>query len=151
MINESNQDLRNKTPLLISKTRKEFNNYLLRELKSCGLPKLAPSHGDIIFTLLKEGPLSMKGMAKKIERDPSTVTSLVEKLCNLGVIELKKNENDLRSKLITLTPKGMAFQKTFFEISEKLITEIWKDIPESEQTVFFNTLSKIKTNMINLY
>lgn len=150
MIREDNQVLRNKTPLLISKTRREINDYLLRELKSCGLPNLAPSHGDILFTLLKDGPISMKEMAIKIERDPSTVTSLVEKLCKLDFIELKRNEKDLRSKLITLTPKGKGLQKTFFEISENLIAEIWQGIPETDQTVFFNTLSKIKSNICNI-
>lgn len=142
-----NNKLLETAPSLISITRHLINEFLFNELKSNGFNNLSPSHGDILFTVFKSGPITMNEMAKRIKRDPSTVTTLVCKLKKLGYIELIENEKDGRSKLIALTDEGLKIKEVLFEISRKLHSNMWVDIPIEEQKAFVATLLKIQKNL----
>ena len=81
-------------------------NFLLDELAKEGLSNIASSHGNILFQLSKVEKLSMRELAKKINRDKSTTTVLVRKLIKEKLIAEEINENDKRNKNIYLTEKG---------------------------------------------
>ena len=91
-----------------------------KNFKAWDANDLVPSHGEILFRLFNDGPQTMSSMAKTIKRDPSTITTLVNKLIKYDFIKLVENQCDMRSKLIVLTNKGEAFEKEFTKISEDL-------------------------------
>ena len=131
---------------LISQIRKKINDFLLQELKKIGLKKLVPSHGDIFAALYKHGELTMTEIAEKINRDRSTVTTLVKKLSKLGYVESKVDPEDNRSNIIFLTPKGKKFKKDFKKISFKLHEIEYQGVSEEERKVFLKVLKKINNN-----
>ena len=134
-------------PSKISGIRHKINHYLQLSLDELGFAGLVPSHGEILFRLFNYGPLTMSQMAKTIKRDPSTVTTLVNKLQKLDFIKLEENKKDMRSKLIVLTPKGEAFEKEFCKISEDLNACLLKGISKDEQQQLLNILNKIENNL----
>ena len=69
-------------------------NFLLDELAKEGLSNIASSHGNILFQLSKVEKLSMRELAKKINRDKATTTVLVRKLIKENLIAEEINEND---------------------------------------------------------
>lgn len=107
---------------------------------------LAPSHGDILSALFEYSSLTMKDLAREINKDKSTVTALVNKLLNLGYIERTRDLADSRIVYITLTEKGKSLKDDFKEISDKLIERVYKDISKNEQEVLINILTKIQDN-----
>jgi len=132
--------------MLIGRIRENVNRFLLSELEKLGLTDIAPSHGDIFVALFSHRELTMTEIANHINRDRSTVTSLVNKLSNLGYVDSKKNAEDGRSNIIFLTPKGKALQDGFMKISEKLYQLEYQGITESEREVFLAVLRKIYNN-----
>lgn len=134
-------------PSKISGIRHKIHNYLLQKLQSLGCNDLVPSHGEILFRLFNDGPQTMSSMAKTIKRDPSTITTLVNKLIKYDFIKLVENQCDMRSKLIVLTNKGEAFEKEFTKISEDLNSCLLNGISESEQKILFKLLDIIDTNL----
>ncbi|MBN2178312.1 MAG: MarR family transcriptional regulator [Deltaproteobacteria bacterium] len=131
---------------LISKIREKANRFLVSELKSHNMPGLAPSHGDILWALFKHGGLSMKGLAGLIDRDKSTVTALVNKLIFLGYVRKEPDIADSRVTLISLTDAGEDLKDDLIEISQKLISKVYKTLSEDERDSLIGLLTKVNDN-----
>lgn len=131
---------------LIATIREKANRLIIQEMSIREMEGLAPSHGDILSALFEYSSLTMKELAKKINKDKSTVTALVNKLLNLGYIERTRDLTDSRIVYITLTEKGKNLKSDFKEISDKLIERVYKDISKNDQEVVINILTKIENN-----
>ena len=79
--------IEDRTIYYIARISDKAARLLTRELRERGHQGLAPSHGDIMVALFKHRRLSMKELARIIDRDKSTVTGLVDKLVRLGYLE----------------------------------------------------------------
>ena len=134
------------TAHLISKARRNINQFLEDEMHKVDLPGLVPSHGDIIAVLLRIQRMTMSDLADAIQRDRSTVTTLVRKLEKMGYVTMEENPDDTRSHLVSLTEKGQNLKETFCPISESLSLTIWNDIGDADRLQFRSTLQKIIKN-----
>lgn len=132
---------------LIGKIRGQANKFILSELAKCGMTQLAPSHGDILLCLYRHDVLSMKQIAAAIHRTKPTVTVLVNKLAELQLAEKAADPDDARSTLVRLTPKGLAFRKSFEAISQNLAARLTHNIPAAEMALLETTLAKILRNL----
>ncbi|MDT3700905.1 MAG: MarR family transcriptional regulator [Thermincola sp.] len=135
------------TIYLIGRIRERANSFLLKELSRIGFTDLAPSHGDILAALFQHKELTMTQIANNIHRDRSTVTTLVNKLINLGYIAPHKDPNDSRSTIISLTEKGKKLEPDFQEISQKLNVNVYAGISVDEREAFQKVLNKIYDNL----
>lgn len=134
----------------ISNIHNNANKLIIEELKKYKLEGLAPSHGDILIKLyLEEEGIKMNEIALAINKDKSTVTSLVNKLEKLDLLEKFKNENDSRSVMVKLTQKGFDTKKIVVDIiSKKLLETSYKDFTKEEEELLCNLLEKVKNNFI---
>ncbi|MCU9813094.1 MarR family transcriptional regulator [Paraclostridium sp. AKS81] len=72
----------------ISRTKDNMIKFIDKNLKLNNLNDLIPTHGNILTALYESnGQLTMKEISKKIGKDKSTVTSLVNKLIILGYVK----------------------------------------------------------------
>jgi len=131
---------------LISRIRELSGAVIISELEKLGVEGMVPSHGDIIVTLMKHKELTMTEIAEKINRDRSTVTTLIKKLNKVGFTATKKNESDQRSNLVFLTSKGKELEEGFNEISEKLYFIQFEGVKEEEKEIFRSVLIKMYNN-----
>jgi len=132
---------------IIGRINYKVNRYLVKELKKQNLGEISPSHGEIIGSLLLRGSLQMKEIAEIIDKDKSTITSLINKLIVLGYVEKKKDMADNRISIISLTEKGKALKSSFMEISEILITKAYQGISEQEKKILNILLVKLNKSM----
>ena len=89
----------------------------------------------------------MKEIAEIIDKDKSTITSLINKLIALDYVEKKKDMNDNRISIIRLTAKGKALKSSFMEISKKLITKAYQGVSEQEKEILNILLAKLNKSM----
>lgn len=134
------------TAHLIGKLRGQINQFIILELKKEGIDGIVPSHGDIIVSLLKKEAMTMRELADKIEKDPSTITTLVKKLNHLGYTQVVKDNRDKRANRVLLTSKGKNLEEIFFAVSEKLYSKQFENIDEKEQIIFREVLIKMIEN-----
>jgi DNA-binding MarR family transcriptional regulator len=132
---------------LIARVRERANRFIMQELKSHHLDGLAPSHGAILSALFQRSPLSMRVLARIIDRDKSTMTALVDKLATLGYVEKVKDETDQRVTLVTLTPKAHAIRPELEDVSKKLLATVYKGISAGEKQILVEILTKIQNNL----
>lgn len=131
---------------LIGRIREKSHAFLLKELEQIGLKDIAPSHGDILATLLEHKELPMTEIANRIHRDRSTVTALVNKLMKLGYVSSRKDPEDNRTTFVFLTQKGKELENSFKEISEKLYEIEYQGVSEEEKVIFKKILERINDN-----
>ncbi|MDF2887567.1 MAG: transcriptional regulator [Lacrimispora sp.] len=131
---------------VLSKIRTQANQFIIKKMANYGVYELAPSHGDIIFTLLRKEKITMKDLAGSIKKDKSTVTVLVEKLVRLGYIKKERDVADNRITYLSLTQKGADLKPMFEDISKNLFDTVYQDIPKEEREALMQSLDKINHN-----
>lgn len=131
---------------LVADLRESAFRFLIAELKKHDMGDLVPTHGTILNALYNKEPRSMKELADIANRDKSTVTTLVDKLVNLGYIKKEKSADDTRVTLLYLTAKGKKVKPAFDQISDDLIKRAYKGIKKSEKEEFVRTILKMIDN-----
>jgi MarR family transcriptional regulator, organic hydroperoxide resistance regulator len=130
----------------IGKIRDKASAFLMKELKVHNMKGISPSHGDILWVLLTHDKLPMKEIAALINRDKSTVTTLVNKLIDFGYARKMADANDSRISIITLTPKGKALRKDVWDISKNLRKKAYQGLTQEDKETLMRLLVKIFSN-----
>lgn len=132
----------------ISSTRKKMIKFIEDELKEHGIEDLVPTHGSVLTALYESelGKLTMKEISKKIGKDKSTVTPLVNKMIKAGYIQKGQCETDKRISYISLTKKGKDMEAKYDEISKCVNLTAYDGFSDEEKEVFLKLLKKMNTN-----
>jgi MarR family transcriptional regulator, organic hydroperoxide resistance regulator len=131
---------------LVSTVRDKANRFIAEQLKRLGIIDIATPYGDIFVSLFKYGELTMGDIAQKIDRDKSTVTSLVKKLGGLDYVKTSTGISDSRVTMVRLTPRGLALEGDFNEISTLLQNRIYQGFTDLEKEILVRLLMRIKGN-----
>ncbi len=130
---------------LISKANNSMQEHIQKELKKHGY-NLYPSHGNIMINFVKEKTLNYKELSKRINKSPQTMTTLVRKLVDEGLVVIQKDELDKRNKLVSLTEDGSKFIDIMMKISNDIFKRQYKDIDSHEQYLLKQLLEKVIHN-----
>lgn len=131
----------------ISRTKKKMIQFIEQKLNEYEMNDIITSHGNILTVLYEnEEKLTMSEIAKKIGKDKSTVTPLIQKLSKLGYIDKIRNEKDLRITYIVLTEKGKQLEHKFDAISAEVYETAYKDFTLEEKETFLRLLKKLNKN-----
>ncbi|WP_410770828.1 MarR family winged helix-turn-helix transcriptional regulator [Fontibacillus sp. BL9] len=128
---------------MISKIRDAVNKKIIAELEQNGVVDIVPSHGDILSLLFHSYGMPISVLAEKINRTQPTVTVLVRKLEQLGYAERRKDEQDKRVTLISLTEKGEQLGPLFRAVSNQLNEVIYGGLTLDEQAQLEDMLKRV--------
>ncbi|MBD3918421.1 MarR family transcriptional regulator [Paenibacillus sp. PR3] len=131
---------------LISNIREKVNRFIVAEMVKRGVDGIGTSHGDIFYSLFKSTRLTMADIAKRIKKDKSTVTALVEKLVRLGYVTKERDIEDTRVVYVALTDKGQELEPIFEQISQEVLNLFYMNITETEKESLLQILKKIHVN-----
>ncbi|WP_195940419.1 MarR family winged helix-turn-helix transcriptional regulator [Romboutsia sp. 1001713B170131_170501_G6] len=131
----------------ISRTKANMIKFIENKLKENDLNDLIPTHGNILTALYEsDKKLTMKEISKKIGKDKSTVTSLVNKLIDLGYVKKEKCTKDKRVTYISLTQKARNIEDKFNFISSQVKETAYKNFTKEEKEEFLRLLRKLSSN-----
>ena len=114
-------------------TYQSFDRYSSEHMKFLGVTM---TQFDIIATLGNQPPMSCKLLGEKTLVTKGTMTGVLERLEEKGLIRRELNAEDARSQLISLTKKGQQLfekifpehmnhlQKAFGKLSKKELEEL---------------------------
>lgn len=131
---------------LTSQIREKVNRFIESEMMKQGIEGLGTSHGDIIYALFHTPRLMMADISKRIGKDKSTVTALVDKLVRLGYVTKERDPEDARVVHAVLTSKGRKLEPVFERISQDMLEVFYTGISEEEKAVLLRILKKIYSN-----
>lgn len=131
----------------ISRTKQKMAQFIQLQLKKQQLDELIPSHGNILTALYENGDkMPLNEIAKRIGRDKSTVTSLVNKLVGLGYVEKVAGQQDKRVTFIQLTNRGHELKPRFDQISSQVYETAYQGFSQEEKANFLSLLKRMNQN-----
>jgi DNA-binding MarR family transcriptional regulator len=86
-----------------------------------------------LMTLRDFGPLRMGELSEREHVKLPTVTSLVDKLERLELVERQRDPDDRRAVIAALTPKGRALIEEIAHIRNQHLAELLVQLPEEEK------------------
>lgn len=129
--------------LLLSATA-TLNRNLFRKLSGTGLTSGQPKVLD--FLSLHNG-CEQKDIASACEIESSTVTSLLSRMEESGLVERKTRNGNRRSLSVSLTEKGGTLQETVAEAFTELESQAFQGFSELERTEFLEKLLLVYRNL----
>ena len=124
----------------LARAYQEFEGYSSTHIRGLGL---LPVQFDVIATLANQPPMSFKQLGEKTLISKSSLTGVVDRMVQKGLIGTQENPDDARSHLLKLTARGQKiFDKAFPEhmkhlelAFDKLSKKQIKEIEESLKTL----------------
>ncbi len=109
--------------------------------------ELNTAQGRIMFALWKKDSIPINELAKKTQLKKSTLTSMLDRLENMGYIKRVRSKKDRRKILIKRTKKDKTMEKKYVQVSEEITKLFYKGFSKSQISRFEKDLEQILDNL----
>lgn len=132
--------------LIVKNTWQKISRYYNRRLAAYGLsvPKAL-----LLLELSCSSGVNPSFLSKHLDLDSSSMTGLLSRMENAGLIERKADPKDRRGVQVFLTEKGLGLQKNIYTLVGELDERIGHQIPPEESTAFRRVMSLISKELSN--
>lgn len=96
-----------------------------------------------VLIRLGEGPLSQHELGEQLGIDRTTVVELIDELERKGIVTRRRNPDDRRSYLLTLTPKGRTFQRRAARAFDGAADDFFGPLTASERAAMADMLRRM--------
>lgn len=108
---------------------------------------LSPAQMHTIEIIGHSDSLRMKELAAKTGVTTGTLTVMIDRLEQQGLLQRQPHATDRRSWLVTLTDKGKQLFREHHQYHLRLTTELTAGLSPKEETRFAATLAKITSRL----
>ena len=131
---------------LISKIKHLSGRIFARMLKRHGI-EINPAQGRIMFVLWQEDGIPIQKLSERTSLGKSTLTSMLDRLEQIGYVTRRRSGTDRRTILIDRTAKDRTLQETYERVSDEMTAIYYKGLSGHEIREFESTLERILTNL----
>ena len=132
---------------LMAKIRQVAGRNFERMLKNYGI-EINSAQGRIMFALWQQDNISINELAKKTQLKKSTLTSMLDRLENMGYINRQQSKQDRRVILIKRTKKDKNLENQYVELSQEHTKFFYKGFSENQINRFEKDLEQILDNLM---
>ncbi len=132
---------------LISRIKQAGTRIFDRMLAASGIDAFNGAQGRILYVLWQHEDISISSLSAKTSLANTTLTSMLDRMENSGLIVRKPDPADRRSRLIALTDKAKALQHDYELVSQKMNERYYIGFTESEIRQFEAYLQRVLTNL----
>lgn len=116
--------------------------YRLRKDK-VGSPRLKKNHGMIISILYQHNGLTSTKLAKMLDIEKGSLTTLIDQLEQLGLVRRCNDLHDRRKALISLTEDGKTEMNQIMERHTQCMNVVFRDVDSDEMNKFVDSLKYV--------
>ncbi len=91
--------------------------------------------------------LKQTDLAELLDLQPITLTRLLDRLCDGGLIERRPDAEDRRAKRLYLTPAARPLLDRLYDLGEELMANALAGLEASEIEGLLRTLTRVKENL----
>ena len=117
------------TCFLMRSAMKKIDRYLASRLEEFGV---SVPQSFVLFALLEEDGSTLKEIGTKAQIDSSSMTVLVDKLENEGLLERRLDSQDRRAIRVFLTSKGRALAGKVLDLALDFNRQLHKSLGDTE-------------------
>lgn len=111
--------------------------------------EITPEQWSILSHLWEKDGMTIKELTEKSKKDFANVTRIVEKLQKQEYVTKRKNKNDGRSILVSLTPKSTTIKPEIEICQKRSLCISLQNISREEQETILHILKKIENNTLS--
>ena len=134
------------TGFLMAKIRHVAGRLFERILKEYNI-EINSAQGRIMFALWQQDGICINELAKKTQLKKSTLTSMLDRLEQMGYVKRQRSKKDRRKILIKRTKKDISLESRYVELSGEITTLFYKGFSKSQIDRFENDLARILDNL----
>jgi len=132
---------------LIAKIHHLGGRVFARKLKEYRV-EINPAQGRIMFVLWQDDGISMSELAKRTSLGKSTLTSMLDRLEEMGYVTRVRSEEDRRSVLIQRTAKDESWQEVYVRVSQDMGRLFYDGFSDREIDEFERYLRRVLDNLV---
>ena len=118
-------------------------------LKEEGIYEFNGQQGRVLFALWKNEKLSLIELSRKTSLAKTTLSAMVERMKNEGLLIVEGSKEDKRSLVIYLSDKTLSLEGKINRATKKISDIFYKDFSEEEANELDRLLGKVKENLID--
>jgi MarR family transcriptional regulator, 2-MHQ and catechol-resistance regulon repressor len=126
----------------LARTYQGFEGYSSTHIRGLGL---LPVQFDVIATLANQPPMSFKQLGEKTLISKSSLTGVVERMVQKGLIATQENPDDARSHLLRLTGKGQTIFEQAFPEQMKHLEKVFEKLSKKQMQEIEASLKTLKS------
>ncbi|HBV89344.1 MAG TPA: MarR family transcriptional regulator [Desulfosporosinus sp.] len=123
----------------LSRVMRKVHRYYESNLSQYGI---TPSQFYVLSAVWERDGLKFKDLAKSLDMDGSTLTSILDRMERLDLVERRNDPEDRRSLLVFLTEKAKQKISEIAHLAEGLDQEIKERFSDEEFATFEKVLEK---------
>lgn len=139
--------MKNNGGYLINQIQKISSRKFNELLKEKNIDEFNGSQGVILYSLWNNKELTIKEIGKITGLAKTSLTSMLDRMEEKGLIRRKDNSEDKRSIKIMLTNKAKELEKDYNDISNKMSNIFYKNFSDKEINEIENYLERIISNL----
>lgn len=105
------------------------------------------AQGRILYVLWQNDGIPIKSLSEKCGLAITSLTTMLERMENHGLISRVQAETDKRKTLLYLTEKSRSLKSEYDAVSEKMSAIYYEGFSDKEVTQFEHYLERIRKNL----
>ena len=134
---------------LISQVKQLQDRAFNKILKEEGIYEFNGQQGRILFALWKNEKLSLIELSRRTSLAKTTLSAMVERMKNEGLLIVEGSKEDKRSLVIYLSDKTLSLEEKINRATKKISDIFYKGFSEEEANELDRLLGKVKENLID--
>ena len=139
--------MESRTGFLISQIKQVQSRIFQRLLQESGVEEFNGPQGHILYVLWQKDEVPIVELSQKTGLAKNTLTAMLGRMEEAGLIERKAAASDKRQSLIVLTKKARNLQGKYDEVSKKMNEIFYKDFSQKEVNIIDQFLDRILLNL----
>jgi len=111
--------------------------------------EIGPGQGRIIFALWQEDEIPINKLAKRTALGKSTLTDLVDRLTEAGLVMRAHHPTDRRVTLVRLTDDAREMQLKYESVSKEMANLFYKEFSQEEIDSLDGYLKRLLSNLLD--
>lgn len=132
---------------LINDVGRLLRTYADQEARRYGMTR---AQWAVLRRLESNQGLKQSELAEMLDLQPITLTRLVDRLCDNGLIERRADPNDRRAKRLFLTPAAQPLMQRLDALGQQLMESILAGLPSEKTDAALSYLGILKDNLRRL-
>ena len=120
-----------------------------RILKASEVDTFNGPQGRILYVLWENEKLSISEIGKLTSLAKTTLTSMLDRMEAMGLIEKIQSEDDRRQIFVSITEKSRQYKKIYDQVSKRMNMIFYKNFAPDEISLFERMLKQIIDNLEN--
>nr|WP_306286847.1 MarR family transcriptional regulator [Neglectibacter timonensis] len=132
---------------MISQIKSVSGRLFERILQDCGVEEFNGAQGRILYVLWQADRVPIVELSQKTGLAKNTLTSMLGRMEESGLILREQSEEDRRQTIISLTDKARELEEKYDEVSERANLLFFKGFTPAEIAELECLLSKVLVNL----